>query len=35
MCRDSGIVQEGIIEGFAKAWGTKVEIMRIDGALKS
>ncbi|KAG1338659.1 hypothetical protein COCNU_04G009650 [Cocos nucifera] len=27
-------MQECIIVEFAKAWGTKVEIMRIDGASK-
>ena len=27
-------MQEVIVEGFAKAWGTKVEIVRIYGAPK-
>ena len=34
MHRDNGIVQEGIVVGFAKACGTKVEIARIYGAPK-
>ena len=34
MCRDGGIIQEVIVEGFAKAWGTKMEIVRICGAPK-
>ena len=34
VCIDNGIMQECITDGFAKAWGMKMEIVRIDDASK-